>query len=673
LHRITRTIIQATCLSACLPATAEEIDEILVTAVRRAVVEDQLSVALSTVSRDDVSRKTLITDAFANATGVHLQQTTPGQGAAIIRGQKGSAILHLVDGMRLNNAIFRSAPTQYFALVPRTAVERVEILRGTPASLYGSDAIGGVVQVVTRVPEFDSDKFDTRGEAFASANSAERGRAIGGTVDAGTRRLATSLSLEYADIGDRRIGGGERIEPSAYSSRAARWLIKATPNDSKSWSLDLHHLEQPKTPRSDELVPGFGQTEPSSSEFWFRPNRRSFVHGDYQSHEGILGLDWNVDVAWQRIDDDRQSRDYLAPDRTLEKNRSDLYSLTASASKLTDGGSWIAGFDFHHDEVASRRLSEDVATGQRTEVVSRFPNGSSMQLMSLFANGTWSVGSRHAVTAGLRLSDVRTRLPSSQVHNTEISGDIGWVADLDDAWQFTSNLGYGFRAPNVFDLGTLGNRPGNRFNIPNPDLESERVVHGDIGIRYRNTVAEFELSVYAMGYRDRITSVRTGEVTPSGREITQSVNAASSDVHGIEATVRVTLGRSWMLNANLTYTRGEQEIAGSGSEPADRIPPLRGYVSAEYAPESEFGFEAWVAMADAQDRLSDRDIGDSRINPQGTPGWASVGARGSWRPTDAWLVSIELANVLDKRYRVHGSGIDAVGKNASATVRYAWD
>jgi outer membrane receptor protein involved in Fe transport len=666
-----RNIFQVSCLIACFPAHAEEIDEILVTAVRRAVVEDQLSVALSTVGREDVSRSGLVTDALANANGVHLQQTTPGQGAAIIRGQKGSAILHLVDGVRLNNAIFRSAPTQYFALVPSSAVDRVEVLRGTPASLYGSDAIGGVVQVVTRKPSFDSPELNSGGEIFASANSAEQALTLGGTIDAGTDTLATSASIEIADIGDRRIGGGERIKPSGYTSRSARFIVMGTPGDHRSWSVDLQHYEQPKTPRTDELVPGFGQTEPSSSEFWFRPNKRSFVHADYESHDGVLGLDWNVDIAWQRIDDDRQSRDYLAPDRTLEKNRSDLYGLTFSGSKLTDRGSWIAGFDFYHDEVFSSRVSEDVATGQRTDVTSRFPDGSSMQLMSTYGNGTWSMG-RHALTAGLRLSDVRTRLPSSQVHNTEVSGDIGWVFDIVDAWQFTGNIGYGFRAPNVFDLGTLGNRPGNRFNIPNSDLESERVVHGDVGIRYRNTVADFELSVYTMRYRDRITSVSTGDVTPSGRDVTQSVNAASSDVNGIEAAVRAELGESWMLNANLAYTRGEQQVAGSSEEPGDRIPPLSGFISLEFAPESAFGFEAWAAMAAAQDRLSARDIRDSRIDPTGTSGWTSVGVRGTWQPSDAWLVSLEVSNALDARYRVHGSGIDAVGRNVSGSIRWTW-
>jgi outer membrane cobalamin receptor len=125
-------------------AEQERLDEILVTATRRTVSLAEVSSGLTLVEGAAARAQKLVTDALEAEVGVDLQQTTPGQGAAIIRGLKGSSILHLVDGMRLNNAIFRSAPTQYFALVPTGAVERIEVLRGTPASLYGSDAVGGV-------------------------------------------------------------------------------------------------------------------------------------------------------------------------------------------------------------------------------------------------------------------------------------------------------------------------------------------------------------------------------------------------------------------------------------------------------------------------------------------------------------------------------------------------
>ena len=150
----------------CADVAAEQdvLDEVLVTATRRTASTVDISSALTLVNSEAVREQKLLTDALADNVGVFLQQTTPGQGAAIIRGLRGSSILHLVDGMRLNNAIFRSAPTQYFALVPTSAVERVEVIRGTPASLYGSDAVGGVVQVVTRSSAFrvDGDKVPRR-------------------------------------------------------------------------------------------------------------------------------------------------------------------------------------------------------------------------------------------------------------------------------------------------------------------------------------------------------------------------------------------------------------------------------------------------------------------------------------------------------------------------------
>ena len=245
-----------------LPLTAytndEQIDEVLVTATRRAVSASEISAAVSLIDSELIRPQKLLTDALANNAGVFLQQTTPGQGAAIIRGQKGSSILHLVDGMRLNNAIFRSAPTQYLALVPISAVDRIEVLRGTPASLYGSDAVGGVVQLVTRVPTFEQAETRVRGDVYAGIDSAELGKTLRGTIDIGNNEVVTSLSGEYLETGDRRTGGGDRVGPSGYESSAGRLMMSVTPDERRAWLFDIHFLEQPSTPRVDELVPGFG-------------------------------------------------------------------------------------------------------------------------------------------------------------------------------------------------------------------------------------------------------------------------------------------------------------------------------------------------------------------------------------------------------------------------------
>ena len=477
--------------------------------------------------------------------------------------------------------------------------------------------------------------------------------------------------------GDRRTGSGYRISPSGYESKAARWLLAGSPGDDLSWLFDVHYLEQPETPRIDELVPGFGQTEPSSSEFLFTPNRRVFVHGKYGRKDGALGLDWNVDLAWQRIDDDRITRDFGATERRRENNRSDLYGFSVSGSRVTDAGSWIVGADAYVDEVSSRRSQESLVDGQTTELTPRFPDGSEIESFAVFVNGEHLMAPRHQLSGGLRISHEDISMPqtavspAASVSVTDASGDIGWIFDANDAWQLVANAGFGFRAPNVFDLGTLGSRPGNRFNIPNADLDSERVVQFDVGVRHRTAGSEVELVVYALNYDDRITSVLTGAVTPEGRDVVQSVNAADSTIYGIESGADFEVTGSVIVSAVLNYTWGEQRVVGSPTEPADRIPPLSGRLNIAYDPGGDFRIDSWLRFASEQDRLSARDVRDVRINPEGTSGWAIFGARASWVYRD-WRFALGLDNLLDKRYRTHGSGLDAPGRNLSVSVRRTW-
>ena len=653
------------------------IDEIVVSVARRNTSSRDIGAAHSVVDGARIDRNQLLTDALADAPGVFLQQTTPGQGALIIRGQRGSSVLHLVDGMRQNNAIYRNAPTQYFALIPTTAVERVETIRGTPTSLYGSDAVGGAVQVVTRVPKFEGPDVGVEGNLFAGFNSAENLRSVRATVDIGDNTVAGTISAEYLRTADRNIGGGPRIGPSGYTSKAARAALVVTPLEDQQWLLDFHYLEQPSTPRIDELITGFGQDTPASEEFFFEPNRRLYAHARHRRDNGAFGLDWNVNVSWQRIDDDRRSRNFGADERRLEKNRSDLAGIMTTASREFTDGAFLFGAEYYYDKVSSQRLEADLTTGSTVPVTTRFPDGSTLAQAAIFVNSSRRLGNRNTLHGGLRLSSVRTDLsatafsPAARINTTDLSGDIAWRWELNDRWQILANLGSGLRAPNIFDLGTLGNRPGNRFNIPNTDLESERIVQIDVGARFRSGDLRVEAFVFALNYSDRITSLSTGELTTDGRDIVQSVNAAESDIRGIETTVVAELSEKLRLEANATYTRGEQTV-GSISEAADRIPPLTGRVALRYTTNDRLTAHAWLRFSDRQDRLSNRDIRDPRIDPSGTPGWGTLGARLDWSVDDATTITLGVHNLLDRRYRSHGSGLEAPGRNLSATVSHRW-
>jgi len=668
-------LLPLTCSSAF--ASEQGIDEITVTATRRPASVRDVAVDLTVVEGESIRIEKLVTDALAETVGVFLQQTTPGQGSPVIRGLKGSAVLHLVDGLRLNNAIYRNAPTQYFALVPVTAIERVEVIRGTPTSLYGNDAVGGVVQAVTRVPRFDSESSETSGELFASFDTAELKKNVHAIMDGGTATRAYTASAEYLSTGDRRIGGGGRTGPSGYDAWAVRTALALTPADDRRWLFDLQFVEQPDTPRVDELVPGFGQDEPASSKFAFKPNRRLFAHVGHQREDAWLAMDWRFDFAWQRIDDDRLSRDYQAPDRRREHNSSDLVGGLVSATKAGEKGAWLVGAEYYDDRIGSSRSEEAIASGDVVAVPARFPDGSGMRQVAVFANGDRRVAARHRLSGGLRFSRIDVDLaataasPSAKLSVSDASGDIGWIYDLRADLQLVANAGSGFRAPNVFDLGTLGERPGNRYNIPNPDLASEKVRQFDLGLRYGSDRLHIDVTIYTLRYEDRISSVSTGDLTPEGREIVQSRNIAASTIRGAEAGGELLFGDSLSARMVLNYTWGEDTFAGSDSEPADRIPPLSGRLALNYARDS-LALDGWVNFASRQDRLSSRDIGDPRIDPDGTAGWGTVGVRAGWTGYDGWTIALTLDNLFDQRYRRHGSGLDAAGRNAILSLRRSW-
>ena len=364
--------------------------------------------------------------------------------------------------------------------------------------------------------------------------------------------------------------------------------------------------------------------------------------------------------------------------RTLERNSSDLLGLSLNATRDVGVTSWVFGAELYHDRVESARVDVDLGTGARSERQARFPDGAEVANVAAFANASRPVAEAHTLSGGVRVNSVAIELPATAISERadidieDFSADLGWLWDLSDSLQLVANVGYGFRAPNIFDLGTLGERPGNRFNVPNPGLESERVTQFDLGLRQRRTNWTAELVVFRLDYRDKITSALTGDVTPGGRDVVQSVNAASAEVSGVEAGLRWhpagTLSAEFVAN----YTLGEQREDDGSLAPGDRIPPLNGRLSVDWAFAEKWSMRTSLVFADAQDRLSPRDLRDSRIDPNGTPGWGVLDVGLRWRPGNAWSVNLGVENAFDRRYRAHGSGIDAPGINAYASAQAVW-
>ncbi len=660
----------------------ERLDQLVVTAGRRAEQAIDSAVAISVVDAESARVETpqTIADLLRGEVGAYVQQTTPGQGNILIRGLKGSEILHLVDGVRVNNAFFRNAPNQYLALIDAQNIERVEVLRGPASALYGGDAMGGVVHILTPEPRFEGAAWSRRGRVRMLYASADETRLLRAEQQFGRDGLGLSLGVTRQDVGERRSGGGERLPFTAYRAEAASFRALLEPAELSQWLLAVDHSRQPATPRHDALVPGFGQATPENDLFLFEPNQRRFYHLRHRWLQPTAlwdSAEWHL--ARQVIDDDRRSRDFGSAIENRERNRSTLDTFSGQLSRSFGAGhDLVYGWELLRDEVRSSRMRRDVEAGTApVSASSRFPDGATMDSAALYLNDSFPVGPATQFNTGLRYSRYRVDLPAAdrgvgvRLDFDDLSGSAGIVHALRPGLNLVSNLGRGFRPPNVFDLGTLGERPGNRFNLPNSDLRPERVLSFDLGLKFAQGDWEGELFAFRSRYRDKIASVLTGEVDDGGRQLVVSRNIARQDLHGVEAGLAWRGASGLRVSGTLTWTRGDERI-DDAVEPADRIPPLSGRVAVDGDAGDRLAWQVAARYAAEQDRLSARDTLDPRIDPRGTPGFAAVDARLTWSLRQDLQISARLDNLADRRYREHGSGLDAPGRSLALVLDWTY-
>ncbi|MGA9572362.1 MAG: TonB-dependent receptor [Lysobacterales bacterium] len=660
----------------------DALEHVQVTATRRQERDFDISAAVTGIDEESVLELApdVIAEMVRGQPGTFFQQTTPGQGVPIIRGLKGSQVLHLVDGMRLNNAFFRSAPNQYLGLVDSFAARRMEIVRGAQGTLYGADAMGGVVNILTPEPDYDGTDWQQDSRLYASHDSVDDGWVLNARTQGGKQGWGFTGGATYQDHGSRKSGSGEKLVPSAFRSKAADLKFIIPGGERSSLMLAAQVMEQPNTPRYDSLAPGFGEQEPSSEQARFKPNRRSFLHARYRYDGRSEWFDQvETNYARQVITDDRLAQDYASPEIVTENNRSTLDGLTMQIISNFDSGiSLVWGAEYYTDAIDSNRFTQLEGSDTQTEVPGRFPDGSSMDSAALYLSGEWINTDRFSLNAGLRYSWFDIRLPADDNHGavrlepSDLTGDIHAVYTLNEGLKLVSNVGHGFRPPNIFDLSALGPRPGNRFNIANTDLGSETVWSYDLGLKAETGKLEMEVFVFYLDYSDKITSVYTGDTTGDGRLVVRSENVNNVDIYGIESSLYWAVSAALRLFAVANYTRGEEHDDLGASFPADRIPPLNGQLGLEYFFNESLRMETYLMFAGQQDRLSPRDLGDPRINPDGTPGWGTLNLLLDWQATTRIQLGLRLENITDKEYREHASGIDSPGRNVGLWVNYGF-
>lgn len=627
-----------------------------------------------------------IPQALRRLPGVMVQETAHGHGSPYLRGFTSFRDLFLIDGVRLNNSVFRPGPNQYWNTVDSSSLDRLEVVMGPSSVLYGSDAIGGTVQAITRGPWLYPDDGRLHGQvSYRTADQANYDMAraeVGGWIGADTGVL---IGLTIKDFGD--VHGGEEVglQPeTGYDETDVDFKVEHALDATTQLTLLHQEVSQRDVPRTHKTIYGIdweGLSVGSDLEREFDQDR-ALTYLQLDSIESGSGLydDVRVNLSWQ---EQGEVRDRIKSSGAVEHQGFDVGTLGLSSHFHKQAGQslWTYGVEYYHDDVNSF-LDKESGNSAADDIQGPVADDATYEVFGVFVQDEVPMTDRLDLIAGARWNyagaesdsvrdpdtDLRTSIDESW---SALVGSLRLVYDLDDEHnRLFGGVSQGFRAPNLSDLTRFDSARSNEFEVPSTDLDPEHYTSIELGMRHEGRDLAYQAAVFYTEVSDQIQRVPTGEVNADGDFEVTKANVGEGEVYGLELAGSRRLVDEWSLFGGATLLEGEISTYPTSDpvavdEPLTRQMPATLHLGLRWDdPAQRLWTESLVTWADDADELNTRDQGDSsRIPPGGTPGYTVVDLRAGYRASDAWSFTLGLENILDEDYRTHGSGVNRPGRN----------
>lgn len=663
-------------------------------------------------------------DALLNSGWVFVQKSQLGGGSPVLRGFEANKVLLVVDGVRLNNAIYRAGHLQNILTVDANSLERTEILNGAGAVMYGSDALGGVISLYTKQPQLAADSAAAGGPQVRTNNllryaTAAREKTAHTDISLGWRRWALLTSVTATDFDDLRKGrNGMRDYPGfgevkQYVERQdGKDVVVNNDEPNRQKFTGYHQLDvvqkvlfQPKAGQRHLLnlqlsttsdIPRFDRLQTYRNgalryaEWDYGPQKRLFASYQLEltRERGIYDV-LRLTPAVQDIEESRLVREFGQAVRQENTEKVRVLSANLDLFKDLNRHELRYGAEVTRNKVRSIGEGVNVNTGAVTPIVTRYPDGATYATAGLYASHRWEITDRLILSDGLRLSNVEVEAafdrrffdsPYNTVkqNSTSLDGNLGLVAQLPLGLRLSGLVATGFRNPNVDDLARTFEQANGTLIIPNPGLKPERVINYEAEL---SETVENRLLVAVTGF---YTNLRDALVVrpftaPDGQTTTiyngksfqtvATVNTGKARIYGLSGRAQLALPAYLRLDGTLTYTHGRDRTA---DVPLDHIAPVYGRAALLF---QHRGILAESSVLFNGRKTTDQYSPSGEDNlpqapPSGALGWCTLNLRTSYQLTPRWALQAGLENILDTNYRVFASGISAPGRNLVVAVRF---
>lgn len=695
-------------LLGLLPSAAlaqELLDPIVITANRNETKRSEAPYTTEYLDHDFIEENTRRTlpDALQFTPGVLVQKTSPGHGSPYIRGFTGRQNLLMVDGVRVNNSIFRSGPVQYWNTVDPLAIDHLELIKSQGSVLYGSDAVGGTLNTFMQAPSFRAEpegQAYTHGSAYYEYRSNGDDSNIGRLqVEAGLGdRFGLLLGISQKDFGDIEDSGIGIMPHTGYPEQDldGRLDIAVTPDS--TITLAHYNVNQDEIWRwhSTYYNPGWQHdghvVAPGTWPARIYDQERSISYLRYAGEDprdNAAIKRWSATVSFQTTNDREFQFRAVTPriDRRYQLTDVDTTGFDLELESPLGPGSLVYGVDYYHDSVGAEGWRDRGAGAFYDPSFRPVADDSSYDLFGAFAQYVWKPVERLDITGGMRYTYARAELgrywdsvagvdryDASQSWD-DLLGSLRALYRLNDCWSLYGGISQSFRAPNLDDLsGNLTARSGTT-SLGSTDLEPEKFLTYEIGTRYTTEKATANFSIFYTDIDDAIVGV---PVT-SGGATTVAANGRDGYVYGVEVEGAWRFADCWTLSGFAAWQDGRTDTAAfvGGpliTEPGSRLLPLTGSVALRWTHSSgDYWVEGRVLAAAEENRLTASDRADNqRIPSGGTPGYVAAMLHAGWKVSRNVELTCGLENLTDIDYRNHGSGQNEPGFNAILGAKVLW-
>lgn len=727
---LTKSDIQENNLIVTMVAKIEGLDEVVVSASKFEQNKRDIPQKIMNVSAKEIafSNPQTSADLLESTGNIYIQKSQLGGGSPMIRGFSTNRLLITVDGVRMNNAIFRSGNIQNVISIDPFTIQNTEVTLGAGSVVYGSDAIGGVMSFYTQKPHLSySDSLFFKANALVRYASASQEKTGHIDLNFGLKKWAFLTSVSYTDFDDLRMGSNgpddyirpEYVEvidgidtvvpnpnpliqvPTGYDQINFMQKARYESSDNLSFDFGLYYTTTSDYSRYDRLIRYRGD-QLRSAEWNYGPQK--WFMGNLQltklSSNSNLYDKIQATIAYQNFMESRMDRDFGKITRNIREEAVDAISANLDLEKqLGSKTELFYGAEYVYNKVKSTGYEEDVSTGVSVPTVSRYPNGSDWQSIAAYTSLKYKPNPKFILQTGVRYNQVLVNadftennqylnLPfeTTKINSSAFTGTAGisWLPSEIMEWKL--NLSSAFRAPNIDDVGKVFDSEPGSVVVPNNDLEPEYAYGGELGLKLNfDNILIVDVATYYTYLentlvRRNFTLNGESEILYDGElsNVQAIQNAAKSKIYGFEAGIQINFCKQFKLTSQYNVIGGEEEDDNGDINLLRHAAPNFGNthfvwqnskfridVYAEYNNELSF-----YQLAPSETEKDYIYALDTNGNPY-APSWYTLNLRTQYKITDATTIVASLENITDQRYKPYSSGIAAAGRNLIVSLKYS--